>query len=199
MPSQDNINYSVADRDLKYYIFDWDDNIMELDTKIVIFNEQTQQEEEVSTGDFADIQPKLGVGDGYENYTKDYADAFRNFRDTPGVARHDRDARGRLLQDEAAERRERERPQQAVARLGAGLGRGGHGAGPDERGRDHVKALGERPARLPPALRERHELFLRLLPLPARIVMTLVRTKRRLPSMPPWWTKLATSRERPGS
>ncbi len=27
-------NYAVADRDLKYYIFDWDDNILHMPTNI---------------------------------------------------------------------------------------------------------------------------------------------------------------------
>lgn len=34
MKQKNNINLSVADRDLKYYIFDWDDNILHMPTRI---------------------------------------------------------------------------------------------------------------------------------------------------------------------
>jgi hypothetical protein len=69
---------------LLYYAFDWDDNILEMPTEIMVLTEDGG-EIGMSTSDFAEHRSKLGVEDfeykgkivvGIDNET-----AFRNFRD----------------------------------------------------------------------------------------------------------------------
>jgi hypothetical protein len=67
---------------MKYYAFDWDDNIVHMPTKIVL---KTDLGDEVgmSTTDFAKYREKIGKGPfEYEGETiVGFADnAFRNFR-----------------------------------------------------------------------------------------------------------------------
>lgn len=76
-------NPEVADRDFKYYIFDWDDNILHMPTKIRLehLNEKTGQWEpvEVSTSTFALVRSDT------EHYRPPseggWAAAFVNFED----------------------------------------------------------------------------------------------------------------------
>ena len=74
----------VGNPDLKYYAFDWDDNIVEMPTKIVV---QTEDGKEVgmSTEDFADYRGMIGQEPfEYEGETiVGYAeDPYRNFTTT---------------------------------------------------------------------------------------------------------------------
>lgn len=46
--------------DMKYYAFDWDDNILEMPTKIVLLNDK-DKEVGMSTEDFAHYRSKIGV------------------------------------------------------------------------------------------------------------------------------------------
>ena len=46
--------------DLKYYAFDWDDNIVNMPTKIMLLTD-TDEEIGMSTEDFAEFRPKIGV------------------------------------------------------------------------------------------------------------------------------------------
>lgn len=67
--------------DLKYYAFDWDDNILLMPTKIILLNDKGE-EVEMSTEDFAEHRSKIGKKNfEYKNQLiVDYAkDAFRNF------------------------------------------------------------------------------------------------------------------------
>lgn len=79
---------------LLYYAFDWDDNILEMPTEIMVLTEDGG-EIGMSTSDFAEHRSKLGVEDfeykgkivvGIDNET-----AFRNFRDEndPNVFKND--------------------------------------------------------------------------------------------------------------
>lgn len=79
---------------LLYYAFDWDDNILEMPTEIMVLTEDGG-EIGMSTSDFAEHRSKLGVEDfeykgkivvGIDNKT-----AFRNFRDEndPNVFKND--------------------------------------------------------------------------------------------------------------
>jgi len=79
---------------LLYYAFDWDDNILEMPTEIMVLTEDGG-EIGMSTSDFAEHRSKLGVEDfeykgkivvGIDNET-----AFRNFRDEndPNVFKKD--------------------------------------------------------------------------------------------------------------
>ena len=71
--------------DLKYYAFDWDDNIVHMPTQIILKNEDGD-EVGMSTEDFAEFRHKVGKEDFKYNGEKivGYADdPFRNFRE-PG-------------------------------------------------------------------------------------------------------------------
>lgn len=68
--------------DMKYYAFDWDDNIVHMPTKIILRND-LGDEVGMSTTDFAKYREKIGKGPfEYEGETiVGFADnAFRNFR-----------------------------------------------------------------------------------------------------------------------
>lgn len=68
--------------DMKYYAFDWDDNIVHMPTKIIVKNEEGD-EIGMSTDDFAEYRNKIGKepfdykGDKIVGFA---SDAFRNFR-----------------------------------------------------------------------------------------------------------------------
>ena len=66
------------------YLFDFDDNVMHLDTPIYIFDKKTGEERAVSTGEFAQISPLVGKEEPYLGYEVNYDDSvgsFRRFRD----------------------------------------------------------------------------------------------------------------------
>ena len=68
--------------DLKYYAFDWDDNIVHMPTKIVLKDDKGE-EVGMSTEDFAEYRHQVGKGDfDYNGHTiVGYAEnPFRNFR-----------------------------------------------------------------------------------------------------------------------
>ena len=70
--------------DMKYYAFDWDDNIVHMPTEIVLKNKEGE-EVGMSTSDFAEYRGKIGKGEF--NYKGDIIvgladDPFRNFRTT---------------------------------------------------------------------------------------------------------------------
>ena len=78
------MNTSVADRDLKYYIFDWDDNILHMPTKIRMEHREEDgswKPVEVSTSTFAMVRTDT---EHYRAPGGMWAEAFRNFEDTPG-------------------------------------------------------------------------------------------------------------------
>jgi hypothetical protein len=68
--------------DLKYYAFDWDDNIVHMPTKIILIDNEGD-EVGMSTQDFAEYRHKIGKedfdykGDTIVGFSKD---PFRNFR-----------------------------------------------------------------------------------------------------------------------
>jgi len=69
--------------DLKYYAFDWDDNIVHMPTKIILKNEDGD-EVGMSTEDFAEFRTKIGKEDFDYNGEKIVGfaeDPFRNFRE----------------------------------------------------------------------------------------------------------------------
>lgn len=66
--------------------FDWDDNIFNMPTKIVLFDKQTGKELPVTTGEFANIRDKVGVSGKWRSFEirKDNTTgSFRFFRDSP--------------------------------------------------------------------------------------------------------------------
>jgi len=80
-----NISEGISDfgsPDLKYYAFDWDDNILEMPTKIILIDSEGQ-EVGMSTEDFADYRSMISTEDfQYDGNTiVGYAEnPFRNFR-----------------------------------------------------------------------------------------------------------------------
>ena len=79
------INEEVSNRDLKYYIFDWDDNILHMPTRIKMEHRDTVDSPwkpvEVSTATFALVRADE---EHYRAPGGVWADAFRNFEDAPG-------------------------------------------------------------------------------------------------------------------
>jgi hypothetical protein len=67
---------------VSFYFFDFDDNIMFLATPIFILNTMTSEAMEVSTGEFADIYPRLGSPGEWENFSM-YDGSYLHFRDIP--------------------------------------------------------------------------------------------------------------------
>jgi len=81
-------NFHLGGR--SFYFFDFDDNIVHLNTKIVIFNKLNNQEIEVSTEDFAELSNDLGVKEKWKDYElRDIISnkgSFRNFRELDGLS-----------------------------------------------------------------------------------------------------------------
>ncbi|NIM51729.1 MAG: hypothetical protein GTN78_25795 [Gemmatimonadales bacterium] len=63
-----------------FYLFDFDDNIMYLKTKLLLLNTVTGERKEVSTEDYANIHSLLGKPGKWENF-KEFEGTFRYFRD----------------------------------------------------------------------------------------------------------------------
>ncbi len=77
------INDAVQTRDFKYYIFDWDDNILHMPTKIKmehLEDDGTWKPVEVSTGTFALVRADTKH---YRAPGGDWSKAFTNFEDAP--------------------------------------------------------------------------------------------------------------------
>jgi len=82
------VNTEVANRDLKYYIFDWDDNILHMPTKIRLEHlddDGVWRPAEVSTSTYALVRSDR---EHYRPPRGDWSEAFRNFADpaAPGDA-----------------------------------------------------------------------------------------------------------------
>ncbi len=78
---QPQINLAVADRDLKYYIFDWDDNILHMPTRIHLEKRTADGNwvpHAVSTAVFSVIRADRHT---YRPPAGDWEEAFREFRD----------------------------------------------------------------------------------------------------------------------
>jgi hypothetical protein len=77
------VNEDVASRDFKYYIFDWDDNILHMPTKIKLEHRGDDGEwrpVEVSTSTFALVRADE---EHYRQPKGGWAEAFSNFEDHP--------------------------------------------------------------------------------------------------------------------
>lgn len=81
MTQEHNINYAVAERDLKYYIFDWDDNILHMPTNIHLEHRTADGQwvpHSVSTAVFSVIRSDTA---NYRPPGGSWENAFREFRD----------------------------------------------------------------------------------------------------------------------
>jgi hypothetical protein len=77
----EDVNYRVADRDLKYYVFDWDDNILHMPTRIYMERRAPGggwEPHPVSTAVFSVIRTDTG---NYRPEGGDWEKACRDFRD----------------------------------------------------------------------------------------------------------------------
>lgn len=71
-----------------FYFFDFDDNIVHLETKIVLFHKSTGSEKEISTSEYPNIHSLLGKkGTEWEHYIAHEeasgGGSYRNFRELP--------------------------------------------------------------------------------------------------------------------
>ncbi len=79
--SSQNVNYAVRDRDLKYFIFDWDNNILHMPTRIHLERKTDAGEwvpHSVSTALFSVIRNDQGH---YRPPGGEWENAFQEFRD----------------------------------------------------------------------------------------------------------------------
>ncbi len=96
------VNEAVATRDFKYYIFDWDDNILHMPTKIRMEHREENGDwkpVEVSTATFALVRADV---EHYRAPGGDWAEAFRNFEDPPSATDGACETPNRFLEDTIA-------------------------------------------------------------------------------------------------
>ncbi len=84
-------NFSRGGR--SFYFFDFDDNVVHLPTKIVLFHSHSGEEKPVSTSEYAEILPFIGQKDSeWEHFRVQDAAPFlsyRNFREHPTRPLHE--------------------------------------------------------------------------------------------------------------
>lgn len=68
-----------------FYFFDLDDNLFFLPTKLYLWNEKTQEERAVTTGEFAKIQHLVAESAPWEDWSVREHKTWRDCRDLPGV------------------------------------------------------------------------------------------------------------------
>jgi len=79
---------NAANGGRSFYFFDFDDNVMRLDTTIYIFSRTTNEEMALSTRRFAEAHPLLGKPGRYQDFEVRLDDAtgsYRRFRDLGGA------------------------------------------------------------------------------------------------------------------
>jgi hypothetical protein len=72
------------DGSLSFYFFDIDDNLLFLPTKLYLWNAEIQQEQAISSGEFASIQNELGRPGKWQAWAV-RGETFRDFRDKPDL------------------------------------------------------------------------------------------------------------------
>lgn len=83
LPYKEDRNAQKGGR--SFYFFDLDDNILFMDTKIILFHKETDNEIEISSSELAQNIKTIGNSGKYKDYYIDRNDAtgsYRNFRDT---------------------------------------------------------------------------------------------------------------------
>ncbi len=84
LPYKEDRNASYGGR--SFYFFDLDDNILHLDTPIILFHKETGAEREISSADLAAYGNTIGKSGPYGEFRFEQDDrtgSFRNFRDPP--------------------------------------------------------------------------------------------------------------------
>jgi len=82
LPMEKDRNFHLGGR--SFYFFDFDDNLVFLQTTVILFHKYNQTELELSSGEFARIHRDVGVKGPYQDYFLDFNDehgTFRNCRD----------------------------------------------------------------------------------------------------------------------
>ncbi|MDC7220776.1 MAG: hypothetical protein PQJ59_12650 [Spirochaetales bacterium] len=82
LPYQEDRNARHGGR--SFYFFDLDDNILFMDTKIILFHKETGEEIEISSGELARNVRDIGERGSFKDYQIDKNDltgSYRNFRD----------------------------------------------------------------------------------------------------------------------
>lgn len=67
-----------------FYFFDLDDNILSMDTKIILFHKKNGSEIEISSSELAESSKTIGKSGKFKDFCLDFNDAtgsYRNFRD----------------------------------------------------------------------------------------------------------------------
>lgn len=72
----------TASQPQSFYFFDFDDNVMFLDTSILIQNTVTTEVTRMRTSDFAHIWPRFGQPGEWQEYAL-FKDSYKYFRDIP--------------------------------------------------------------------------------------------------------------------
>jgi hypothetical protein len=68
-----------------FYIFDFDDNIINTGSITYVYHKETGEEVSMSSAEFVEHRKKIGIEGPFENYFLDYDDgrSFKRFRDDP--------------------------------------------------------------------------------------------------------------------
>lgn len=77
-PEKDR-NHHLGGR--SFYFFDFDDNVAFLKTPMILFNKQTGEPFEISSGEYARELSSIGIRGPYKDFEIRYDESFRHFRD----------------------------------------------------------------------------------------------------------------------
>src|SRR5690349_5541618 len=75
---------SSPDKSMSFYLFDIDDNLCFLPTRLYLWNAESQMEQAVDSGEFARVQNYLGRSGEWQAWATTQ-ETFRDFRDRPDV------------------------------------------------------------------------------------------------------------------
>ena len=75
---------SDLDKSRSFYLFDIDDNLLFLPTRLYLWNAERKEEKSIDSGEFARIQNELGRAGQWQAWST-RPDTYRDFRDRPGI------------------------------------------------------------------------------------------------------------------
>jgi hypothetical protein len=99
-PQEKDRNFHLGGK--SFYFFDFDDNVAYLATPIVIFHKVTGEEVLLNSGEFAQVNKKIGVDGRYRDYFLDFDDqtgSFRYFRDLNSTFSSSKNIQQRFVSD----------------------------------------------------------------------------------------------------
>ena len=74
----------TVDGSVSFYLFDIDDNLLFLPTRVYLWNAETRKEMPLSSAEYAKVQNDLGRTGQWASWAVG-PETFRDFRDTPGA------------------------------------------------------------------------------------------------------------------